>query len=295
METLGALCGLLGAEVAHADDPVCEVTVAGDSLVSRSMVELRQALGPGLCLYARPGQTAGTVVSGMATKSWLFNAPVWVVQAGSNDALDPRGEDSVAAAMRLARDFATQHGARLIWVDTYVDRYNALRMSSRINQRIRQVARERGPWSPIQVLPWSAFVRADAAHRLGYVLDGVHATPEGAAVRARLVAQAVGLQTQELNRLKRPRVSLSVSTRSRGLTRPVAWATVTVRGASVRTGATRVLLIRGRGEHRLSQWVVLDRSGTWSGRVPGPARGWVRAFVPGTLTDAETSTSTTTR
>lgn len=258
----------------------CSVVVAGDSITARSASELHAALGEGACTYGRPGQTSKTIVDGFLGKPELVAADTWVIAAGSNDALRPDAVAMVGRSMLRIEEEAVKRGARVFWVDTYVDRYSALPMSRKVNTKIASVAASSG--GRVRVVKWAAFLDANGVRPLSYLVDGVHTTPEGSRVRSQIIANAVNGRSQVLGVGGLPRVVFSMSPRSgRYGTRAVA--NVRVSGIVDGLPGYRVVIAQPGDTRETVQWVTLNAGGSWSGVVPLRGSGNLKVFVPGSL------------
>lgn len=275
-----------GLPAASAAQP-CSVSVAGDSITARSADQLTLALGPSTCVYGRPLRTSSVIVQAMLAKQKLLEAPVWVLAAGSNDALNGGAASAVARSMRQLQAASTQRGSvPIFWVDTYVDRYSAMKRARAVNQRIAEVAAASN--GQITLVPWAAFLDEDPIRPLAYLVDGVHTTPEGSTVRSRLIADAVRGRSQVAEAQGTPRVEFELS-RASGPYGTRVTGRVRVSGATEALAGRRVLLAQADDTRSTAQWVTLDGQGEWAGAVPLRASGPIRAFLPGTLADDEAS------
>ncbi len=150
------------------------ILALGDSVMIGARDRLAAQLGPGFSLSARVGRQAGEFVEIVQKLKREGHRPdAMIVQMGNNG---PLYSDEMTALRK-----ATSEVGELYLVNDHAP----VSWAGESNHALAEAARD---WSHTTLIDWAATAQAGGA---GLFWDGIHLTPAGAGVYARLVAGAV--------------------------------------------------------------------------------------------------------
>jgi lysophospholipase L1-like esterase len=169
---------------------VNRVAVIGDSITDGSAEALQQAFaGLGLTDVEINAETGRRMLKSGSSSSGIdgieevlaTGAPpdLWVIALGTNDVANYTSAEYASAINQLLA--ALPQGARVVWVDCYLDAYQTA--SRDFDVVLRQVLAERGNAT---VVDWASIAAED-----GVLRDGIHPSGFGREEFARRVAEAV--------------------------------------------------------------------------------------------------------
>jgi hypothetical protein len=158
-----------------------DVLLIGDSLAVGMAAALRVAL-PGWSVRV-DARTSRPLAEGMRILGGRREAPaILAFSLFTND--DPRGTDALASAVRAT---AARPGGCAIWATIAAPPVKGVGYGA-ANELLRSLAGDPALALSLQVVDWSALVAGSPSLIAD---DGVHATPAGYRVRARLYADAI--------------------------------------------------------------------------------------------------------
>jgi len=171
------------------------VLVVGDSITSRTKDVLTSTLtaaGWSVCIDSQPGQPTWYALDNFKTDgSFPAYVDVIVMATGSNDIFDPT---RLAAQVQRARTYA---GTRpMLWVNVFVHRSGAnasYRSHDLLNSaKVNRLLVNRYGWRFVTAtVDWSGVLTRRPARQATHLVDGVHTTVTGGAVRSALIAQSL--------------------------------------------------------------------------------------------------------